>query len=61
MSDNAQLAKGIGLILYTTLGGLLIAIPSLVFWSYYTRKVEALAVEMETLCGEFLRRAYRGK
>ena len=39
--------------------GLLIAIPSLVFWSYYSKKVEMLAVEMETLCDEFVRRQYR--
>ena len=38
---------------------LLIAIPSLIFWSYYTKKVEMLAVEMETLCDEFIRRQYR--
>src|ERR1035437_6905992 len=39
--------------------GLLIAIPSLIFWSYYTKKVESIAVEMESLCDEFLRRQYR--
>jgi biopolymer transport protein ExbB len=37
----------------------LIAIPSLIFWSYYNKKVEAIAVEMETLCDEFIRRQYR--
>jgi biopolymer transport protein ExbB len=57
--DNTALAKGIGLILYSTLAGLLIAIPALVAWSYFAKKVERLAVEMETLCGEFLRRQYR--
>ena len=41
--------------------GLLIAIPSLVAWSYFSKKVETLAVELETLCAEFLRRQYRGK
>jgi biopolymer transport protein ExbB len=46
-------------ILVTTLAGLLIAIPSLIFWSYYTKKVEMLTVEMETLCDEFVRRQYR--
>ena len=61
ISDNAALARGIALILNATLAGLLIAIPSLTFWSYYSKKVETLAVEMETLCSEFLRRAYRGK
>jgi biopolymer transport protein ExbB len=57
--DPAELAKGISLILRATLFGLLIAIPSLVFWSYYTKKVESIAVEMESLCDEFLRRQYR--
>ena len=59
LSDTAALAKGIGLILNATLMGLLIAIPCLIFWSYYTKKVETMAVEMETLCDEFLRRQYR--
>jgi len=47
------------LILNATLMGLLIAIPSLIFWSYYSKKVENIAVELETLCGEFMRRQYR--
>jgi biopolymer transport protein ExbB len=59
LNDAAKLAKGIALILNATLMGLLIAIPSLIFWSYYTKKVETLAVEMETLCDGFVRRQYR--
>lgn len=59
LSDASRLAKGIALILNATLMGLLIAIPSLVFWSYYTKKVENIAVEMETVCDEFIRRQYR--
>src|SRR5512137_1353440 len=59
--DPAELAKGISLILRATLLGLLIAIPSLVFWSYYSKKVESVAVEMESLCDEFLQRQYRGQ
>jgi len=57
--DPAKLALGISLILRATLFGLLIAIPSLIFWSYYSKKVESIAVEMESLCDEFLRRQYR--
>jgi biopolymer transport protein ExbB len=57
--DPAELAKGISLILRATLLGLLIAIPSLIFWSYYSKKIESLALEMESLCDEFLRRQYR--
>jgi biopolymer transport protein ExbB len=59
LTEAAKLAKGIALILNATLMGLLIAIPSLVFWSYYTKKIETIAVEMESLCDEFLRRQYR--
>jgi biopolymer transport protein ExbB len=57
--DPAALAAGISLILRATLLGLLIAIPSLIFWSYYTKKIESIAIEMESLCDEFLRRQYR--
>ena len=58
-NDNAALASGIAVILQSTMLGLVIAIPSLVAWSYFSKKVEMLAVELETLCGEFLRRQYR--
>lgn len=58
LADNSTLAAGIAIALNTTLTGLLIAIPSLVAWSYYNKKVESLTVEMETLCDEFLRRYY---
>jgi biopolymer transport protein ExbB len=59
LMDNAELAKGIAIALNTTLMGLLIAIPSLVAWSYFNKKVESYAVEMETLMDDFLRRQYR--
>lgn len=61
MVDNARVAKGISEVLNTTLTGLLIAIPSLIAWSYYNKKIETLAVEMETLCDKFLRRHYRDR
>ena len=59
LTDASRLAKGIALILNATLAGLLIAIPSLIFWSYYSKKVETIAVEMETICDQFVRRQYR--
>jgi biopolymer transport protein ExbB len=59
LNDAARLAKGIALILNATLMGLLIAIPSLITWSYFSKKVEVLAVEMEALCDDFIRRQYR--
>jgi len=59
MSDNSVLARGISIALNTTLAGLLIAIPSLIAWSYYSRRVETFAVQMETQLDDFLRRQYR--
>jgi biopolymer transport protein ExbB len=61
LGDNAVLAKGISLILRFTMAGLLIAIPSLIAWNYYSKKVEILAIEMETICADFLRRQYQPK
>src|SRR5476651_2495668 len=61
LTDAAKLAAGIALILRATLIGLLIAIPSLIAWSYYSKKVEVLAVEMEALCDDFIRRQYAEK
>lgn len=57
--EAGQLASGIALILRATLWGLLIAIPSLIAWSYFSKKVETISVEMETLCDQFIRRQYR--
>jgi biopolymer transport protein ExbB len=61
LPEASGLAHGIATILNATLMGLLIAIPSLIFWSYYSKKVENIAVEMETLCEEFIRRQYRAE
>jgi biopolymer transport protein ExbB len=59
IEDNTALAKGIAIALNTTLVGLLIAIPSLIAWSYYNKKVEAIAIELESLCDAFLQHFYR--
>jgi len=61
LGDNSHLATGISYILRFTMAGLLIAIPSLIAWNYYTKKVEMIAVEMESICSEFLSRQYRTK
>jgi biopolymer transport protein ExbB len=61
LNNASRLAQGISLILKTTLIGLLIAIPALVAWGYFSKKVEVFAVEMETLCDEFIRRQYSDK
>lgn len=61
LNDASRLAGGIALILNATLAGLLIAIPALIAWSYFSKKVEVLAAELEALCAEFVRRQYRDK
>ena len=61
LNNASRLAHGISVILNATLVGLLIAIPALVAWGYFSKKVEVIAVEMETLCDEFIRRQYRDK
>lgn len=58
--DNALLAKGIAAALNKTLAGLGVAIPALVAWSYFNKKVEILAVELEGQCDALLRRYYLG-
>ena len=61
LNNATKLAQGIALILQATLFGLLIAIPALVTWGYFSKKVEVLAVEMETICDEFIRKQYAEK
>jgi len=61
MADSGTLASGIAVALTATLLGLLTAIPSLVAWSLYNKKVETLTVRMETICEEFLQRQYRSE
>lgn len=58
LSDNNTLAAGIAIALNSTLLGLITAIPSLVAWSYYNKKVESHAVKMASLCDGFLRQLY---
>jgi biopolymer transport protein ExbB len=58
LNNASALAHGISEILNATLIGLLIAIPALIAWGYFSKKVEVLAVEMESLCDEFIRRQY---
>jgi len=58
LNDNNVLASGIALALNSTLLGLITAIPSLIAWSYYTKKVETHAIKMASLCDGFLRQLY---
>lgn len=46
-SDPAQLAHGISVALYNAAFGILVAIPSIIFYRHFHAKVDALVVEME--------------
>ena len=56
--DTAGVAIGIAEALNTTIFGLAIAIPTLVFYTYFSKRVEAMAVEMESLMAELLSKCY---
>ncbi|HET7061459.1 MAG TPA: MotA/TolQ/ExbB proton channel family protein [Nitrosospira sp.] len=46
-SNPAQLAHGISVALYNAAFGILVAIPSMIFYRYFHGKVDALIIEME--------------
>jgi hypothetical protein len=54
MPSNATLTRGVGLALTTTILGLLIAIPSLVFSSYIARRLEVHSARMNMLVERLL-------
>jgi biopolymer transport protein ExbB len=58
LNDTNTFSSGVGTALYATLLGLITAIPSLVAWSLYNKKVESHAVKMASLCDGFLRQLY---
>jgi biopolymer transport protein ExbB len=46
-ANPVQLAHGISVALYNTAFGLIVAIPSMIFYRHFRAKVDALVVEME--------------
>src|SRR2546430_10360758 len=57
-SDTRQIALGIAEALNATVFGLSIAVPTLIGFSYFSRKVEVMSVEMETLVVELINKCY---
>lgn len=45
--DVAQFARGISVALYNTAGGIVVAVPSMIFYRYFRGKIDGLIVEME--------------
>ena len=56
--DTAGVALGIAEALNTTIFGLAIAIPTLIAYTYFAKRVEVMAVEMESLMADLLSKCY---
>src|SRR2546429_6399578 len=59
--DTRQIALGIAEALNATVFGLSIAVPTLIAFSYFSKKVEVMYVEMETLVVELISKCYYGR
>jgi len=60
-ADAKRIALGISEALSTTVFGLGIAVPTLVAYSYFSKKVEVLSVEMESLVTDLISKCYYGR
>src|SRR5437588_7926123 len=60
-SDTRQIALGIAESLNATVFGLSIAVPTMIGFTYCSRKVEVMSVETETLVVELINKLYYGR
>jgi biopolymer transport protein ExbB len=60
-ADPAAVARGIAEALNTTMGGLAVAVPCLITFSYFQRRIEVMAIEMESLVAELITKCYPHK
>jgi biopolymer transport protein ExbB len=60
-ADAKRIAFGISEALSTTVFGLGIAVPSLVAYSYFSKRVEVLSIEMESLVSDLISKLYYGR
>ncbi len=57
--NPAQLAHGISIALYNTAFGLIVAIPTLIFWRYFRSRVDAYLLTLELASEQFVRHLLR--
>ena len=57
--DPVLVARGISEALSTTMAGLGVAVPSVIAHSYFQRRIELLAVEMESVAASLLAKLYQ--
>lgn len=52
--DPAVLAKGISEALYTTAGGLIVAIPAMILYNYFNKRIDSIVSDVEQSSTELL-------
>ncbi|HEY5704831.1 MAG TPA: MotA/TolQ/ExbB proton channel family protein [Terrimicrobiaceae bacterium] len=57
-TDPVAVARGIAEALNTTIVGLAVAVPSLITFNYFQRRIEIMAVEMESLVADLIVKCY---
>ncbi len=60
-ADTKAVALGISMALNCTIFGLSIAVPSLIGFSYFSKKVEVLSVQMESTVSDLIAKCYYGR
>jgi biopolymer transport protein ExbB len=60
-ADTKAVALGISMALNCTIFGLSIAVPSLIGFSYFSKKVEVLSVQMESIVSDLIAKCYYGR
>jgi biopolymer transport protein ExbB len=60
-SDTKAVALGISEALNCTIFGLSIAVPALIAFSYFSKKIEVMSVEMESLVSDLIAKCYYGR
>jgi biopolymer transport protein ExbB len=60
-SDTKAVALGISEALNCTIFGLSIAVPALISFSYFSKKVEVMSVEIESLVSDLIAKCYYGR
>jgi len=57
-ADPVAVARGIAEALNTTIVGLAVAVPCLIMCNYFQRRIEVMAVEMESLVADLIAKCY---
>ncbi|MEI6337313.1 MAG: MotA/TolQ/ExbB proton channel family protein [Verrucomicrobiota bacterium] len=57
-ADPVAVARGIAEALNTTIVGLAVAVPCMVMYNYFQRRIEVMAMEMESLVADLVAKCY---